>query len=362
MKSCARKWWRICAARFPAASRCWSAKPRKLALDLNQAQTAFQSYRPRRCRSRSRNTPRTQESCYRTEAALTAARGQVAELNLESERTRGRLELQAKQIGGIDERLAAGEAETQELEARQQREPAELRSPRAGDRRGLEAESVAAAGAAATPRRRSATRLQNDLRERERGIEAARQQVLRLLGEASTLRNQLAQIDEYLAAMERDSARARKEEESASADLARLEQVKAELSAKLAARQLELESLADRRRRVEEEIEGAPGAHRRGAPAKLEEAARGRFRGRRRARIRSKKFFRIAPTPPNRVKRLFTRRGARPDRRLQALRRAGGFRRSRRSGLGKSLRRLSCTKSWNTWWSAAGTKPSAAWN
>ena len=39
------------------------------------------------------------------------------------------------------------------------------------------------------------------------GIESARQQVLRLLGEASTLRNQLAQIDEYLAAIERDAAR-----------------------------------------------------------------------------------------------------------------------------------------------------------
>ena len=55
--------------------------------------------------------------------------------------------------------------------------------------------------------------LQDDLRERERGLEAARMRVLRLLGEASTLRNQLVQIDEYLAAIERDSARARKEEE-----------------------------------------------------------------------------------------------------------------------------------------------------
>ncbi len=54
-------------------------------------------------------------------------------------------------------------------------------------------------------------------------------QVLRLLGEASTLRNQLAQIDEYLAAIERDAARSRKEEEGALADLARLEQIKNEL-------------------------------------------------------------------------------------------------------------------------------------
>jgi len=74
------------------------------------------------------------------------------------------------------------------------------------------------------------------------------------LGEASTLRNQLTQIDEYLAAIERDSARARKEEEGASNDLSRLEKIKTELSGKLAARQLELESLADRRKRIDEEM------------------------------------------------------------------------------------------------------------
>src|SRR5207302_10009217 len=144
--------------------------------------------------------------------------------------------------------------ETQELEARYQRECSEL-----------EVHSSAAAGIdgegdAVRDRLQTKTQerdaLQNDIRERERGIEGARQQVLRLLGEASTLRNQLAQIDEYLAAIERDAARARKEGESASADLTRLEQVKGEISTKLAAQQLQLESLADRRRSVEEEMKG----------------------------------------------------------------------------------------------------------
>src|SRR5204863_3428421 len=134
--------------------------------------------------------------------------------------------------------------ETQELESRQQREAGEL--------------EVHAQAVAAIEQERDSLRgrldaktqerdtVQTDLRERERGIETARHQVLRLLGEASTLRNQLAQIDEYLAAIERDASRSRKEEESASADLSRLEQVKEELSTKLPARQLELESLADR--------------------------------------------------------------------------------------------------------------------
>ena len=112
--------------------------------------------------------------------------------------------------------------------------------------------------------------LQNDLRGRERGIETARNQVLRLLGESSTLRNQLAQIDEYLAAIERDATRARKEEEAASGDLARLEQVRTDLSSRLAARQMELESLVDRRRNAEEEIKSRQ-ARTAAARQKLEE-------------------------------------------------------------------------------------------
>ncbi len=240
----------------------------KLALDLNQAQSAFQDFSTQ-VQEQEREHTATQEACYRTEAALTAARGRVAELNLESERTRGRLELQAKQIGSIEDRLAKGEIETQELESRQQREQAELEAHAEAMAR-LEAESVLAREQlqAKTAERDG---LQNSLRERERGIEAARQQVLRLMGEASTLRNQLAQIDEYLAAIERDSARSRKEEESASGDLARLEQVKVELSTKLSARQMELESVGAQRRRVEAELKERQ-ARTVTARAKLEQA------------------------------------------------------------------------------------------
>ena len=223
----------------------------KLALDLSQSQAAYQNLSAQVQTQEQEHTAR-QESCYRTEAELTAARSRLAALNVESERTRGRLELQAKQIGAIDERLSAGETETQQLEARHERESAEL---------AVHSQTVATIEtetAAERERLNEKTRerdiVQNDLRGRERAIEQSRQQVLRLLGEASTLRNQLAQIDEYLAAIERDAARARKEEETALNDLARLEQIKTELSRRLEARQLELESLADRRRRLEEEI------------------------------------------------------------------------------------------------------------
>ena len=223
----------------------------RMALDLSQAQGLFAQISEQLQEKEGEHT-RIQETCYRTEAELTAARARVAELNLESERTRGRLELQAKQIGAIGERLTANETETQDLETRRQQQQGEL-DVHATTIARLEADSISLRERLQEKTAERDT-LQNDLRDRERGLESARMRVLQLLGEVSTLRNQVVQIDEYLAAIERDSARARKEEEIASGDLARLDQVKAELSTKLSAQQLELESLTDRRHRVEEDL------------------------------------------------------------------------------------------------------------
>ncbi len=237
---------RAVAARF----QMLEADAAKLALELSQAQINFQSFSSE-VQTKEQEYTRTQESCYQVEAALTESRARVAELNLEAERTRSRLALQAKQIGAIEERMASGETETRALEERHQRESAELATHQ-GNIAAIERDAAAARERLET-KSQERDALQNHLRDRERQLESARQQVLRLLGEASALRNQLAQADEYLAAMERDAARARKEEEGASSDIARLDQSRAELSTRLSARQLELESLTDRRRRVEEE-------------------------------------------------------------------------------------------------------------
>jgi chromosome segregation protein len=238
---------RAVAGRF----RMLEGEAAKLALDLGQAQTDFQSLSAE-VQSKEQEYARTQEYCYEVESALTESRARVAELNLESERTRSRLAMQAKQIAGIEERMAAGETETRQLDERQERESAEL----AAHHENLVVIEQNAAGARERLEAKSQERdaLQHHLRERERSLESARQQVLRLLNEASALRNQLAQADEYHAAMERDAARARKEEEGASADIARLEHTRGELSSRLVARQMELESLTDRRRRVEDEL------------------------------------------------------------------------------------------------------------
>jgi chromosome segregation protein len=220
----------------------------RLGEELNHAQAAAKEL-AEQVETQEREHAATQESCYRIESDLTAARARVAGLNVDGERTRGRLELQARQIGSIDEKLSAGETEAQDLESRLTREQSEL-AWYAGNAERLETEAAALRErlSAKTSERDA---LQNELRQRGQALESARAQVLRLLGEASTLRNQLAQIEEYLAAIERDSLRLRKEEESASAEMARLDQVKEELSNRLSARQLELESLADRRARLE---------------------------------------------------------------------------------------------------------------
>ena len=59
--------------------------------------------------------------------------------------------------------------------------------------------------------------------------------ILRLLGEASTLKNQLAQIDEYLAGIDRETARSTREEQVAAAEIERLEAARKQLSETLAA-------------------------------------------------------------------------------------------------------------------------------
>jgi chromosome segregation protein len=223
----------------------------KTALDLNLATTDFQNLASQ-VTERETEHAALQETCYRNDAELTQARQRLADLQLEQERTRGRLDSQAKQIGSIEERLAQGEAEAQELEKRQAQMREEL-DVHLKSLAQLEAQTESARGRLAA---KSAEReqLQTALQDRARTLETGRQNVLRLLGEASALKNQLVQIGEYLSAVDRDSARCRREEQSATEDLVRLESVKAELSQKMVSRQMELESTTDRKRRVEEEL------------------------------------------------------------------------------------------------------------
>ena len=93
--------------------------------------------------------------------------------------------------------------------------------------------------------------LQNRVREQEKAIEGNRVAVLRLLGEASTLKNQLAQVNEFLASIDRETARSKREEEAAAIESERLGVSREKLACDLGLQQLELESVAGERRRTE---------------------------------------------------------------------------------------------------------------
>jgi len=225
----------------------------KIALDLKMATAEYDSLSTSAA-EHEKAYSRSQQAGYQTEAELTEARKRLAELNLELERTHGRLEYQAKQVAAIEQRLAQGEADSEELEKRAATLAEELaahRSTLAGLEQGAEG---ARQRLEAKARERDA--VQNTVAERERGMEAARQSVLRLLGDAAALKNNLAQADAFLAALERDASKALREEQTAAQDLEWLGAAKEELSDKRAARQLELESVADQRKRVEEQLGG----------------------------------------------------------------------------------------------------------
>lgn len=238
---------RVLACRYQALERETAA----ITLEMNVAAGRLEAL-TRESGVKEQEFSRSQAQGYQTEAELTEARKRQAELNLELERARGRLDYQAKQAAAIEQRLAQGEADARELESRMARLDQELalhkQSVAVQDQQTEEARTRLEAKAAERDAAAQA------VVQRERGLESSRQAVLRLLGEASALKNQLAQIDTYVASLDRDGAKARKEEQSASDDLEWLGASKKEISEKLAARQLELESVADQRRRVEQEL------------------------------------------------------------------------------------------------------------
>jgi chromosome segregation protein len=223
----------------------------KTALDLNLANAEFHSVSSQ-VTEREQEHGALQEACYRNDAELAEARRRLADFQLEQERTRGRLDSQAQQIGAMEQRLGQGESESRELEQRHQQMRQELE---AHLRSVVELEAgIEAARERLAAKAAEREQLQQALQQRARTIETGRQNVLRLLGESSALKNQLVQIGEYLSAIDRDAARCQRDEQTATGDLERHAVVKAELSRRMSAGQMELESTSDRKRRVEEEL------------------------------------------------------------------------------------------------------------
>jgi len=223
----------------------------KTALDLNLANAEFQNLSEQVAQSEQQYTA-LQEACYRNDAELAEARRKLADFQLDQERTRGRLDSQAQQIRAMEQRLGQGETESKELEKRHEQLRLELEAHLQSVAE-LEAEIEAARERLAV-KAKEREQLQQSLQERGRTLESGRQNVLRLLGESSKLKNQLVQIAEYLSAVDRDSARCQRDEQTSAADLERLTGIKAELSHRMSSGQMELESTADKKRRVEEDL------------------------------------------------------------------------------------------------------------
>jgi chromosome segregation protein len=225
----------------------------KAALDLNVATTELKTASDL-VGEKEQAHERQQMACYEIEHKLTESRQELSEKNVEAERTRGRLASQVKESGAIEQRIAQAEKESADLAVRLETLDGEI----ANHKKNLD--ELEAQTAQSRDRmieiNQQREALQAKVRERERAIEQGRQLILRLLGEASTLKNQLAQIEEYLAGIERETARSAREEEVAAAEIERLDTAKKALSETMAQRQLELESVTGERRRTEEDLAG----------------------------------------------------------------------------------------------------------
>ncbi len=225
----------------------------KAALDLNVASADLRGLSEQVAAKEKAHTE-LQGQSYHTEQQLTAQRRSLAECRVETERTRGRLESQVKESGAIEQRIGQAERESQELEQRLAIIAADLQTHQ-GQVVALD-QQIGQSRQRMAEKNRLREELQTAVREREKAIEASRTAVLRLLGEASTLRNQLAQMNEYLAGIERETARVQKDELGSAAELERLGAAREALSQTMAQRQLELESVAGERQRTDADLSG----------------------------------------------------------------------------------------------------------
>jgi chromosome segregation protein len=197
---------------------------------------------------------RAQEVFYALETQLTEARRQLAEMNIETERAKGRLEAQVREASSIEQRMTRAEQETSDLEGRLQSNQTERTA--LGQAVGELEQEMQEVRTGLLEKNHTRDAIQALVREAENAIESSRSLILRLLGEGSTIRNQIAQADTYLAGIERERTRVQKEEEIGSAEIGRLAGVKEQLSERIAQRQLELQSVTANRRETEEGLAG----------------------------------------------------------------------------------------------------------
>ena len=237
----------VLAAKFRTLER----ESAKVTIELNLASTEWQTLQES-VGAREIDQKAGIDTSYAVEQELTQTRKELADLRLEAERAKGLRESQAKQVQKIEERLGSIAREMQGLDGQRGERAADL-AKQTGELDALQAE-VAGTREQLDAKTVERGLAQNRLSEQERGLEASRQAVLRLLGESSGLKNRVTQIEGQIASADRDAARMRAEEQQWQEDLARIGKVKAQLSERLSARQMELISVTDQRKAVDQEL------------------------------------------------------------------------------------------------------------
>ena len=223
----------------------------KVALDLNEANSQYQALAAQ-VADQEKARHEILEAGYAIEAELTATREALAGRRVEAERISGKIESQAREVASMEARMTQSEADSLAMASRQETLQGELQAH--GLRLAELEEQAEEARGRLDQQTRERDSLQAALVAHTETMETARQEALRLLGEVASLNNQLAQMEGYFQSLDRDRSRLAKEEQMAMADLERLEERKKEVGEALVARQLELESISDRRNRVEDHL------------------------------------------------------------------------------------------------------------
>ncbi len=192
---------------------------------------------------------RLQKEGHQLEQDLEQARESLSSAAVETERARQKVDYQ---------RLSAEENDGRVLQTQGELEAVERRIEELAEEMDRERSAATAVETEAGEARDqlSAKTAELDLRQlqiqqRELRQELLRQMVLRALGEASGLRNQLAQVEEFLAGQQRQSQRAEAEEIQAGQELTQLTGEREAQLGRLQQQQMELESLEERRQRME---------------------------------------------------------------------------------------------------------------
>ena len=277
---------------------------------------------------------------------------------MEAERTRGRLESQVKESGAIEQRIAQAEKESQELGVRLDALDEEI----AGHQQDVDdARSADRAGARAAcwKSTSSARRCRPRCASARRPSKPGRQVILRLLGEASTLKNQLAQIEEYLAGIERETARSTREEQVAAAEIERLE-ARPQAALRNPGAAPAGAGIGDRRAPPHRRGTGRPPAQQPPNCAARSTALKNEVSQIRARKESLEQVLAHRTYTTESVKRLFAAlekgKAAGPEAARACWPTSWKWIRS-----SKSRPKSSCTKSWNTWWWRTGSRPSAGW-